>query len=309
MGKSEVIWSMKELTGCVAERQKNKFDANVGVSGSRGNGKSTFLFHFFNSFKNYGFKQHKQQVYSREDVIKLLSTQQLAYCWDDEAINSGYKRDFSQTAQIDLIKIITNYRDNFNIYGSALPFFYNLDKALRELIFMHVHIIERGIGVILLPLEGQIHTQDPWDTQTNKKIEAKENIRLERNPHSKFGYHKLTTFAGYIYFGPMTKNQEAKYKAIKDKKRAREFQEKQEKDKPRPFLQKMYDFMLTGKLTQEGMMQACQLEGYKYSSLRQSLSKMLKDNGEEQNVSALLKASKQDLSKLNPQITNLVPDL
>src|SRR4030042_2467296 len=130
---------------------------------------STIISKIFNSFKKEGFNQRKHQVYARKDVINLLACQQFGYCWDDEAINSGYKRDFQNKGQKDLIKIITNYRDNHNIYASALPFFYSLDKDLRDLIFLHLHVIERGVAVLFLPLSDQIHTQDQWDTKNNIK--------------------------------------------------------------------------------------------------------------------------------------------
>lgn len=309
-GKSGVVWTLRELTECIRSRQKNRFDANIGVSGSRGNGKSTFLFKIFNSFKRDGFKQYKQQVYSRDSVIRLLSDQRFGFCWDDEAINSGYKRDFQKGSQIDLIKIITNYRDNFNIYGSALPFFYNLDKALRELVFMHVHLISRGAGVILLPLEGQIHTQDPWDTVTNKKIEARENARLEKDANAKFRFHKLTTFAGFVYFSAMTKKQQNKYDKIKQSKRAQAFKDMEKETRQKTFHEKLYDALMTGNLTREGITQACLLEGKKDSVAIQVLSKMLKDNHIDKRTQDLLKVPQKELkSKLSPQISNLIPDL
>ena len=217
--KANVIWSLRELTETLRARQLNKFDVNLGVSGKRGTGKSTIIWKIFNSFKRFGFLQKKHQVYQREDVIDLLQNQTFSFCWDDEAINSGYKRDFQQKAQNDLIKIVTNYRDNFNIYASALPFFYTLDKGLRELIFCHIHVIERGFAVILMPLEDSIHSQDQWDTDANIKIEKRENKRIDRNPSLKFRYHKLTTFAGYIYFGDMTPKQRRIYESIKKQKR------------------------------------------------------------------------------------------
>lgn len=310
VGKSGIKWSVKELTECMRRRQMNKFDANLGVSGKRGEGKSTFLFKIFNSFKHDGFRPHKHQVYSQDDVKRLLSNQKFGFCWDDEAINSGYKRDFQKTGQIDLIKIVTNYRDNFNIYGSALPFFYNLDKALRELIFMHVHIITRGIGVVLFPLEGQIHSQDPWDTMTNKKIELKENARLEKSPEIKFRYHKLTTFGGYVFFTPMTKNQEKRYLKIKENKRAKVFQSVDDKNKPRTFLDKLYGFLMTNQLTREGLMQSCLLEGQKHSGTVSALNRMLSDNNVGKTLKECLVESKAEhSSRLDPQISNLVPDI
>lgn len=304
-GRSAIKWSIKELTECLRQRQNNKFDANIGVSGLRGNGKSTFLFKIFNSFKKQGFRPRQHQVYSQDDVTKLLSNQQFGFCWDDEAINSGYKRDFQKVGQIQLIKLITNYRDNFNIYGSALPFFYNLDKALRELIFMHVHVIQRGVGVILLPLQGQIHTQDPWDTNTNKKIEEKENRRLIKNPNARFRYHSLTTFAGFVYFGPMTDKQERKYKEIKQTKRKVFFEK--DPNQPTTHVDKLYKLLLEGHLSKEGLVQSCFIEGVRYSQTLQTLNKNLKDSKISKTVGEFLK--KEPTSKLQDQITNLVPDI
>lgn len=307
--KSGIRWSVRELTKCIRQRQLNKFDVNIGVSGKRGDGKSTFLFKIFQAFKEDGFRPHKHQVYSQGDVKSLLCNQKFGFCWDDEAINSGYKRDFANKGQIQLIKVVTNYRDNFNIYGSALPFFYNLDKALRELIFMHVHIIARGIGVLLLPLEGQIHSQDPWDTMTNKKIEMKENARLEKSPDAKFRYHRFTTFAGYVFFTPMTKKQEEKYLKIKETKRARMFESIEDK-KPATFIEKIYKFLLEGKLNREGLMQASLLEGKKDSMVMNELNKLLKDNGHTKRVSDLLNVSRKDRSSnFDYSKSNLVPNI
>lgn len=281
--KTKVIWTLREFTEVLRQRQLNKFDCNMGVSGKRGDGKSTFLFKIFNSFKKNGFLQEKHQVYEQKDVIALLAQQTFSFCWDDEAINSGYKRDFQNAGQKTLVKVVTNYRDNFNIYASALPFFYSLDKDLRELIFVHVHIIERGIAVILLPLTDQIHASDPWDTKANIKIEAKEYARMKNSAGATFRYHKFTTFAGYIYFGPMTKKQEAYYKSIKQKKRHKSFGLEEIEDK-QDFKHRCYDLLMSGKLTKDGLIQACLLEGRQYTSMLTELNRMLKNKGETKTV-------------------------
>lgn len=307
--KSAVKWSVKEIVRLLRERQLNKFDANLGISGARGDGKSTLLRKIFKSFKRDGFRPIKHQVYSRDDVINLLSNQQFGFCWDDEAINSGYKRDFGKSGQIELIKIITNYRDNYNLYASALPFFYSLDKALRELIFMHIHIIERGVGVVLLPLAGQIHSQDPWDTMNNKRIEERENRRMLRDPNRRFRYHLLTTFAGYIFFNKMTEREEENYKKIKKLKRAKEF-EVQRSPKDRSHTEKLYDYLMTGKLTKEMLLHSCYMEGVKYSTVASGLNVMLKNKGVvDKSLTDLLATSKSNNNKLNDQISMLVPDI
>ncbi len=311
--RSKIIWTLRELTTTIRQRQMNKFDVNIGVSGKRGVGKSTFLFKIFNSFKKDGFLQIKHQVYNQEDVINLLAKQSFRYCWDDEAINSGYKRDFQKVGQKNLVKIITNYRDNYNIYASALPFFYSLDKDLRELIFCHVHIIQRGVAVILLPLPDQIHGSDPWDTKNNTKIEIKENIRLKKNPDLSFRYHKLTTFAGYIYFGPMTKKQERIYQIVKQEKRAKNFGIENPNSEKKSFNERVFDLLIDGKLTNDGLMQMCLAEGVKYSTIRTLLNTMLKDRGEKKTlkdfyrkgvIQSVNSIKKGDISGLVPSISS-----
>lgn len=308
--KTKVIWTLKEFTTILRSRQLNKYDCNLGVSGKRGDGKSTFLFKIFNSFKKEGFKQERHQVYSRDDVLKLLANEKFGFCWDDEAINSGYKRDFQQTGQKDLVKVVTNYRDNYNIYGSALPFFYSLDKDLRELIFVHVHIIERGVGVVLLPLTDQIHASDPWDTKANIKIEQRESARIKKNPNLKFRYHKLTTFAGYIYFGDMTVKQRKKYEDIKKAKREKNFR-LEDKTPEMSWRERIYDLLLEGKLTKDGLVQACLGQGEKYTNVLAKLNMMLKNNGEVKTVKDYYrKGTMKSLnSKTKGGINDLVPTL
>ena len=308
MSSSKVIWSIKEFCEVLRKRQLNKFDCNMGVSGRRGDGKSTFLFKIFNSFKEDGFNIEKHMEYSQQAVTSLLANQRFGFCWDDEAINSGYKRDFQGAGQKILIKVVTNYRDNYNIYASALPFFYSLDKDLRELIFVHVHIIERGVGVLLLPLDNQIHASDPWDTKTNIKIEERESRRIKRNPNLPFRYHKLTTFAGYIYFGPMTNKQEKKYKGIKATKRSKNFGLENESEKL-DFKERCYKLLIAGKLSNNGLLEACLLEDRKYTSMTAELNRMLKNNGETKTAKDFFKTtSKKELhSKLKGAISDLVP--
>lgn len=308
VGKSGIIWTMRELTTLLRERQHNKFDCNIGVSGKRGDGKSTFLYKLFHSFKKEGFKQEKHQVYSQDDVKKLLSKQNFSFCWDDEAINSGYKRDFQKKGQQELIKIVTNYRDNFNIYGSAIPFFYSLDKDLRELIFMHVHIKERGVGVIFLPLEGQIHSQDPWDTKRNAKIEERENKRLQKNPKLKFRYHKLSTFAGFIYFGDLTKKQREKYLEIKRRKRKLVFENSNSVDRELSFEEKVYNMMIEGKMTRKFLKKLCLMEGKKYYSVLSGVNARLTNNGINHTSSYYLDSEKKETHSNSPgQISSIVP--
>ena len=308
--KANTIWTLKELTECLRKRQLNKFDVNIGVSGKRGDGKSVLLFKIFNSFKNLGFNPKIHQEYSRDKIIKLLATQKFGYCWDDEAINSGYKRDFQNKGQKELIKIVTNYRDNFNIHGSALPFFYSLDVDLRELMFLHIHVIQRGVAVILMPIDGSVHSKDPWDTYNNQKIETQENKRLEKNSDAKFRYHRFTTFAGYLYFGDMTKRQKKVYEKIKHEKRALVFNINDDKPQVLDFNEKIYRALIEGRLSQDTLKEMCDMEGKKYSAVSGTINTRLRDERNDKRIKDFfaLKKNKAINSKTQDGISNLVPD-
>ena len=151
-----ITWRIKDIIEITDNRQKNEFDSNLAVSGDRGNGKSTLILKAL--LRKKGFNPWKHQVYNREDVINLLKTQKFGICWDDEAINSGYKRNFQDKGQQELIKILTAFRDNYNFFASAIPNFFSLDKNLSELYFIHLHIIERGIAVVHMPLQGRLYS-------------------------------------------------------------------------------------------------------------------------------------------------------
>ncbi len=270
---------------------------------------STILFKIFNSFKKNGFNPEKHQEYSREKIVSLLANQKFGFCWDDEAINSGYKRDFQQKGQKEMIKILTNYRDNFNVIGSAIPFFYSLDKDLRELFYLHIHVIERGLAVLLMPIEASIHTTDPWDTKANIQVESRENARMKKNPNLKFRYHNFTTFVGYLYFGSMTPKQEKMYLGIKKRKRALSFGIEVTPEKL-DFNHKVYNALKEGKLTKEGLMQMCLTEGKKYSNITSSMNTMLKDAGEEKTMIQFFKDRNQNNEgNGKKEINELLPDV
>lgn len=304
-----VKWTIKDLVEIMKERQVNEFDSNMAVSGDRGNGKSTVINKILYRFKI--FDAWKHQVYNREDVIKLLKYQQYSICWDDEAINSGYKRDFQSKGQQELIKILTAYRDNFNTFASAIPSFFSLDKDLRELYFIHIHVIERGIAVIHMPLQGRLYSQDRWDAKYNAKIESSWGKKAQKDPNFRPPYHKLTTFRGYLFFKDMTPKQKKLYKKIKQTKRNESFltDEEKLKNKETSFLDKLYILLTERKLTREGIRQLCLLEGKKDSSITSSLNRMLKDNGESKTVKDFLQ--QQDNStfhnKIQSEINDIVP--
>ena len=279
---------MKEIKDVAESRQKNKYDCNIVTSGARGNGKSTFLFKLFLRFPQ--FKPWTHVIYTRKEVMSLLEGNQYIPIMDDEAINSGYKRNFFDKDQKRLIQMLNMYRDNFNIYAQAVPNFYALDKDLRDLIKIHVQIIERGIGVIHLPNEHNLYSDDKWDMKYNKKIEEKWGKLKAKNPDFRPPYHKLSTFRGYIYFNDLTDKQRALYEEIKKTKRKKVYDEemKLEVKESNTIYDNLLKRLLEKKLTAEGLIEVSLANNLKYRSVRDTLNRMLTDEGYSERVAVLL---------------------
>jgi len=300
-----VIFTIKNIVDIIKSRQQNEFDANLAVTGNRGDGKSSCIFKILSRFKQ--FDAWKHQVYSREDVINLLTTQQYGFVWDDEAINSGYKRDFQNRAQQEMIKFLTAYRDNFNIFASAIPHFFSLDKDLRDLYFLHLFVAERGIVHVHMPIQGRIYSSDRWDAQYNAKLEQSWALRSKNNPDFKPPYHKLTTFKGYLYFNDLTDLQKKLYKEIKKAKRklAMEVIDKPKEEK-KSVVDRMYEGLTNGTIkSSDFILQTCMIEGETYSKIRRALGIKLKDNGYPSMVE-MLKEKKEQEKESNNEVLNLI---
>jgi len=276
-----VIFTIKDIVDIIKKRQQNEFDANIAVTGQRGDGKSSCIFKILSRFSQ--FDPWKHQVYARDDVVNLLTTQKYGLVWDDEAINSGYKRDFQNKTQQEMIKFLTAYRDNFNVFASAIPNFFSLDKDLRDLYFLHLFVCERGIVHVHMPIQGRIYSPDRWDAKYNSKLEQSWAVRMKNNPNFKPPYHKLTTFRGYLYFNDLTAKQKELYKQVKREKRKVAFEssdKENENKKQKPIAERMYEGIISGGIKDaDFILKTCQLEGAKYSYVRNRINTLLKDSG------------------------------
>ncbi|KKL95059.1 hypothetical protein LCGC14_1858490, partial [marine sediment metagenome] len=207
--------------------------------------------------------------------------------------------------QQEYIKILTAYRDSFNILGSAIPSFFSLDRDLRELFFLHIHVIERGIAVVHMPLQGRLYSPDRWDAKVNSKIEEKWAQRMSKNPKYKPAYHELTTFRGYLYFNDATPKQKKTYIEIKKNKRAKDIGAKIEEKKD--FITRVLELLKENKLTAPGLKQLCLMEDKKYSSVRTSLNRYLEDVGDKTSLREYLAENIED-AKVESGIRDLVPE-
>jgi len=281
-----IIWSIKDLVEIAKERQKNKFDVIIVVSGARGDGKSTLIYKFFSRFST--FKPWKHQVYSRKNVMKLLEGIKFGCIFDDEAIRTGYKRKFYEEDQQLLIQMLNMYRDNFNIYAMAIPSFYSLDKDLRDLIKIHIHVIERGLGVVHISNEGILYSDDCWDVKYNRKVEEGWARAKQKNPNYHPKYNRLTTFRGYIKFGDLTPKQRELYEEVKVTKRKAVYVEEMKSEESGGFYDKLIDRLKNGEITKETLQEICLVNGLKYSSVCTMLNIKLTDLGIKETLSHFL---------------------
>lgn len=303
MVKNIVFWSLQDIADCLKKRQENEFDAIIFISGRRGNGKSTLGFKLclkFNDKKNKIKIFHPWQdiIYSRRDLMKKIENYVKKVIMDDEAIRSGYKRNFQEADQKLLIQELNMYRDNFNIYVACIPNFYALDKDLRQLATMHIHVTERGLGVIHLPNEN-LYSEDPWDVKYNSKIEESWAKKRKTEPDFKPPFYKLSTFAGYITFGKLKVKQEHLYKLIKATKRKAVFETEIKKEagftdeENEKVMQKILEKVKNKELTKETYVQICSINNLDYDKSLRTMNKMLKKEGIADSVKELLQKAKR----------------
>jgi hypothetical protein len=294
--RKPVIWSVSELADMTKDRIKNHFDSNIAITGVTGIGKSTFLHKFFHKFKDFKIKD--KFTTKRERMVELIKSFTFSYCWNDELISAGNKRKFYDTEQIELISIMTKYRDNFNIVGGAVPFFFTLDKELIKLFGMHINIIERGIGVVHLPRPARLYTEDQWDISVNSKLEEEWSKNTLKNPSFKIPYWKYTTFAGFVYFGKMTDKQEEEYKYLKKNERD-ETSNGNENVEEVNFYSKVLSMLKERKLNEDELLKVCLVSNRKLSSVKARLGQMLRDEGDGKTLGDFLRVENKNNNNTN----------
>lgn len=281
-------WSMKDLATCIRERQKNEYDANIMVDGPRGNGKSTFIFKLFNAIG--GFKPQQDIVFSRDDVMEGLKDKRFGLIMADEMINSAHNREFFSGDQKELIRMLNMYRDNHNVLAGAVPFFYDIDPQVRKFIKMRVTVVSRGVAIVQFA-RNSMYSNDPWETDVNKKIEMRWVNAMRRGKNTKPNFKLLTTFAGYVYYGALTPKQEELYKTIKRQKRQEmmEAKDPEEQEKENTAYEKLYNWMINGNVNEEMINSFALFKGIKPESVKMNLSLMHKERTGSPTISNYIK--------------------
>lgn len=239
----QIIWTIKDLAEMIKKRQLNEFDVNIALDGARGNGKSTLGWQLLTKVGN--FHPEKDLMFTREDVMNAIQNRKFSSINADEMINSAHNRDFFSGDQKNFIKMMNMYRDNYNILIGSSPFFYDLDPQVRKLIKMRITVVKRGIAVIQMS-KSSLYINDPWETNINRKIEEGWINKHKRGQFVKPQYNRLTTYVGHLFFNALRPDSEAKYKALKIKKRSELRLDSDTRVKP--YWEEANEFIETGRI-------------------------------------------------------------
>ncbi len=282
-----IVWTIGELVEMFEARRKNQFDVNVIVTGNTGKGKSSLILKFLLRFK--GFNQNKHQIYSREDNIKLLRDQTFSFCWNDELIGAGYRREHWNNLQIELIKVLTQYRCNWNVFAGALPVFFTLDKEMLKLFSMNIEITKRGEAIVHMRKEGRRYSDDPWDVKHNAKLEESWSKKAQTNPNFKIPYHKYSTYVGHLYWNDITEKQRKKYEEVRDRKKKEIAENKNaEEVQSKPFYDKLLEMILSKELDHKSLMNICLINNRNITAVRTHLNQLLRNKGVKERVKDLI---------------------
>lgn len=247
-------WTINELANETKKRIENRYDSIILISGVTGSGKSNFAIKFLNHFE--GFILKNMLVYNRTEMIKMIQNFEHSYIFADELIKNLNKRKFYDTEQIELIQNLAMYRSSGNVFVGCVPIFWSLDSELLKLVSCHIHIIKRGIGAIFFPKEGRLFNSDIWYVRQSQKLEDDFDKIQNKKPSAKINWRKYPTFAGFIFFNPLTPKQEQEYEILKDTKR-KLLINPDGKEIKEDFYEKILKIIKEGNLTEMELLKIC----------------------------------------------------
>ena len=292
MGKTIINWSLTKIVWMICQILQNRFDCFIIIEGNRGLGKSTLAIHLARRvsriFKKMGSNDYRWH-WNRSIIYTKKETKRFWHKWKttgiaDEMINVTFNRDFYDTEQKDIIKMINMNRDHCNFFIACVPQFQTLDTQIKNLCKIRITVVRRGIAVIQTP-NRTIYIKDKWDQATNEKLEREWLKKGIKNPH----YPKLTTFRGLMKFPKLREKTELKYQEIKNKKRnliaKEEMEVEEEEEKTDPY-EIAIDMLKQGKIKNGTFLDGfAQANNIKPTTFKQRIRQKLKDIGEDHIIS------------------------
>lgn len=287
------LWTIKDITDTIDWSLQNNFDFILVIEGKTGLGKSTLGLKIAMrcSGRDIYFDMDNCLVYSKEDVIGLLSKRKKSVLFADELINVTYNRDFYNNLQKTLIKGLNMYRDSNNVFIGCVPKFIDLDKQMQRLVKMKITIISRGIGLIHTQ-KKVIYDDDVWDIAQNKKLEQKYTRSSKLNT-----FAKTSTCIGYVKFNDLQAETKERYLAIKSEKRGKIFNEEGDifssTDYKTQFFGNIYTSLINHQITREEFLKACELNNVKYNTMRGKIYTQLQKDNSAHNITELFKIAQE----------------
>jgi uridine kinase len=269
-------WSIGRLATLIEEMQALKFDCIIIIEGNRGTGKSTLAYHICNRVKTHKFAPKKDILYKRREIINAFNDRWFSTFMGDELINVTFNRDFYDTDQKKLIKIMNMNRDHCNLFVACVPQFSTIDNQVKNMCKIRITVIRRGLAIVQTQ-NRSIYTSDRWDSQINEKIERE----WLKNGVSKPRYARLTTFRGILTFGDLTPNQREEYEEIKRTKRNEIKQEQEAEDQGARPADRMYGLLTEGKIgTRQMFDNMCIAMGLKPLNVMQNIRIRMRNEGD-----------------------------
>jgi len=286
-------WSLIKMISMIVRILQNKFDCFIIIEGNRGLGKSTLAIHLAKGvareFKKIDHEKYKFH-WDHSLVYTKKETKRFWHKWEaigigDEMINVTFNRDFYDTEQKDIVKMINMNRDHRNLFIACVPQFQTLDSQIKNLCKIRITVVRRGVAVIQTPNQT-IYVKDKWDQATNEKIERDWIKKGITRPQ----YTRLTTFRGILKFPKLREASELKYQEVKDRKRnlvAKEEMGIDEEDKKTDPYEIMINMLKDGKVKNGTLVDGFALaHGLKPQSFQNQLRVKLREMGEDHKLTS-----------------------
>ena len=203
-------WSIKQLGEDIVRTLDGDKDFPIAITGFPGSGKSTLAWHIAKEVDpNFDIKT--QMIFTRNDFLNAVNTlPPKKTIIVDEAVSILFRRDFMNTKQKAILKIMDMIRyKNFCIIF-CLPTFWSLDSHLLTRIRVRCHIEKRGLS-ILFGRSNNPFVADFWFQKDNQKL----CWNWDYNPDAR----KAKGFMGIAHFGDLPNYAKEIYLPLKEEKK------------------------------------------------------------------------------------------
>jgi hypothetical protein len=214
--------SLDKFAGLMRERVANDWDVVIGITGEEGAGKTTLAIMLsmlldpaFDLIKNVAYLPTYDEV---EAKFRALKGQQVFLI--DEAIKVLYKLRWADKLQISISEMYATERWQNKITIMCMPRFSDFSERFRNhRIKIWIHVITRGVAVVMIKDDINIYTTDPWYMGENSKTLLKAtkmkkvvNYSIEEKLNI---FSKSRNFLSFFKYDALAPETELRYKEIR----------------------------------------------------------------------------------------------